>query len=190
MMHNEMLFVVIHQIGELGFIAAAARTPLGSSSIDQGSVTSNVKGLGSYAPRRGAIGHAWDILTTMAPPNFLTFPDRRGSASGLVSYQYWKFEFLLGAKKPQMLAPLKKEPGLHDETLRILTRCRLPVPQARINLDCSAPWEPDPSVTAVIIALYRDVATYSNLHKLHEKLVDLEHKIAIWRRPTRRRSNG
>lgn len=64
------------------------------------------------------LAHAWDILTTMTPPNFLTFPDRLGSASGLKSDQYREFEFPLGAKDPRMLAPLKKEPGLHDEVLR------------------------------------------------------------------------
>ena len=117
----------------------------------------------------------------MTPPSFLIFPDRLGSASGLGSYQYREFEFLLGAKDPRMLSPLNNKPGLHDEVLRHLAQRGLSVPQARINLDWSASWEPDPSVMAAWIALYRDDAAYPNLHELLKKLIDLEYEIAIWR---------
>jgi tryptophan 2,3-dioxygenase len=194
MVHDEMLFVVIHQTGELWFKLLLHETRLARRQIADDRVLQTLKVLGRMRRVVEQLTHAWDVLTTMTPLDFLTFRDRLGSASGLQSYQYREFEFLLGAKDPRMLAPLKHEPeavehletvlaepSLYDEVIRLLARRGLPVPQAQIERDWSAPREADPGVTAAWAALYRDVEAHPDLYELAEKLIDLEHGIAIWR---------
>lgn len=194
MLHDEMLFVVIHQTGELWFKLLLHETRLARRQIAQDRVLRTLKVLNRMRRVVEQLTHAWDVLTTLTPVDFLTFRDRLGSASGLQSYQYREFEFLLGAKdagkleqlghEPESVRHLKTvmaEPSLYDEVLRLLARRGLPVPAGRVERDWSRPLEADPDVTAAWAALYRDVEAHPDLYELAEKLIDLEHGIAIWR---------
>lgn len=194
MVHDEMLFVVIHQSGELWFKLLLHETRLARQRIAEGKVLQTLKILGRMRRVVDQLTHAWDILATMTPIDFLTFRDRLGTASGLQSYQYREFEFLLGARDPRMLAHLEHEPeavdrlravmaepSLHDEVIRLLARRGLPVPADQLDRDWSAPRNSNPGVRAAWLALYRDVDTHPDLYELAEKLIDLDHGIAIWR---------
>lgn len=194
MVHDEMLFVVIHQTGELWFKLLLHETRLARDRIAKDQVLQSLKTLTRIRRIVDQLTHAWDVLTTMTPVDFLTFRDRLGTASGLQSYQYREFEFLLGAKDPRMLKTLKleplavarlktvmAEPSLHDEVIRLLARRGLPIPEELINRDFSMPREREPAITAAWLALYRDVESHPDLYELAEKLIDLDQGIAIWR---------
>ena len=194
LVHDEMLFVVIHQTGELWFKLLLHETRLARQRIAQDEVLQTYKVLERMRRIVDQLTHAWDVLATLTPLDFLTFRDRLGSASGLQSYQYREFEYLLGAKDPRMLATLKHEPeaidhlkavmaepSLYDEVLRLLARRGLPVPADQIDRDWSAPRDADPGVTAAWLALYRDVDAHPDLYELAEKLIEVDQGIAIWR---------
>lgn len=194
MLHDEMLFVVIHPTGELWFKLLLHETRRARHLISEDKVLQSLKTLNRIRQVVAQLTHAWDVLATMTPVDFLTFRDRLGTASGLQSYQYREFEFLLGAKDPRMLEALEHEPeavahlkevlaepSLYDEVIRLLARRELPVPESRINRDFSVPRKPDPGIAEAWLALYRDVDAHPDLYELAEKLIDLDQGIAIWR---------
>jgi tryptophan 2,3-dioxygenase len=193
-LHDEMLFVVIHQTGELWFKLLLHETRLARRRIARDEVLQSFKTLSRLRRIVDQLTHAWDVLATMTPVDFLSFRARLGTASGLQSYQYREFEFLLGAKDPRTLASLghepaavthlkavMAEPSLYDEVIRLLARRGLPVPENQINRDFSKPREPDPGIVAAWLALYRNVDAHPDLYELAEKLIDLDQGIAIWR---------
>lgn len=194
MVHDEMLFVVIHQTGELWFKLLLHEIRLARRQIATDRVVQTPKVLGRMRRILEQLTHAWDVLTTMTPVDYLTFRDRLGSASGLQSYQYREFEFLLGAKDQRLLAALKHEPAavehlkavmaepsLYDEVLRLLARRGLPVPADQLERDWAKPRNASPQVTEAWVQLYRNVEPHWDLYELAEKLIDLEHAIGIWR---------
>src|ERR1041384_6044043 len=101
--HDEMLFIVIHQVYELWFkqvlhelhhlerLLAANDGPRARHTLKR--VLTILKVM---------VGQL-DILETMTPLEFLSFRDRLESGSGFQSYQFGELEFFLGVKNPKAL---------------------------------------------------------------------------------------
>ena len=97
--HDEMLFIVIHQVYELWFkqllheIEAAMRF---LAADDLLKVQKNFRRI--HAIQR-VLEHQVDILETMTPQEFNAFRDGLDPASGFQSAQFREMEFLCGARK-------------------------------------------------------------------------------------------
>src|SRR6185295_6247758 len=101
--HDEMLFIVIHQVYELWF-----RQIL--HELDHLGV---LLGRNDGARARGTLKRVLtilkvmvaqlDILETMTPLEFMSFRDRLESGSGFQSHQFRELEFALGWKDPKAL---------------------------------------------------------------------------------------
>ena len=97
--HDEMLFIVIHQVYELWFkqllheIEAAMRF---LAADDLLKVQKNFRRI--HAIQR-VLEHQVDILETMTPQEFNAFRDGLDPASGFQSAQFREMEFLCGAQK-------------------------------------------------------------------------------------------
>ena len=97
--------------------------------------------------------HAWDVLSTMTPPEYTAIRPYLGASSGFQSYQYRCIEYSLGNKNPIMLRPHEhrpdllaqvraafEAPSLYDEALRVLARRGLPVPASHVERDWTQPY--------------------------------------------------
>ena len=137
---------------------------------------------------------SWEILATMTPSDYSRFRAHLGSSSGFQSHQYRLLEYVLGAKNgafnrlheatPDVHAVMIEalnQPSLYDESLRLLARRGLPVPQDRVERDWSQPYAASSAVEAAWLIVYRDVDRYWDLYELGEKLVDLEYRFQQWR---------
>src|ERR1700741_5118169 len=150
--HDELLFIVIHQVYELWFkemlheidylktTLVARDTPRSLHTFKRGLTILKV-----------AVNQI-DILETMTPLDFLSFRDRLESGSGFHSFQFRAFEFVLGAKNPDALEryPLDSlvrrgleqrfgEPTLWDAFLRYLAGAGHPVPEETLARDVTQP---------------------------------------------------
>lgn len=108
--HDEMLFIVIHQTYELWFrlmLHELDKVCRDFSSNDLFGAIHTWKRLRTIMK---TLVTQVDILETMTPMSFTSFRDRLEDSSGFQSAQFREFEFLLGAKRPEMMKPCEKDP--------------------------------------------------------------------------------
>jgi tryptophan 2,3-dioxygenase len=192
--HDELLFVVIHQVAELWLKLSIHEIRGAIDAVRQDRLRSAFKILSRVARIQAHMIQAWEILATMTPFDYANFRESLGASSGFQSFQYRELEFLLGAKDRRMLNVYRADPprlemlektlgapSLYDETLRLLARRGLSIPPDRLERDWSQPYAPNPAVEAAWLAIYRDVDAYWDLYELGEKLVDLEYRLQQWR---------
>ena len=189
--HDEMLFIVIHQVYELWFkellheldhVAMLFRTDKPHRAQHT---------LKRILTILKVLVAQLDILETMTPLEFLSFRARLEAASGFQSNQFRQIEFLLGAKNEtalsrfpeggparQALEQRYQAPTIWDAFLHYLSREGYPVPASHLARDYTQPVLPSPEIQEILVDLYRrDVKSA----EICERLVDLDEGLAEWR---------
>lgn len=192
--HDELLFIVIHQAGELWFKLCLHELRAARAAIAGDRISVALKMMSRVARVQSQLIQSWEVLATITPADYSTMRDGLGSSSGFQSHQYRLLEFMMGNKNgrmidvhadaPHLQAVLRDEvvrPSLYDEALRALARAGLPVPADRLERDFAQPYVASPEVEACWRAVYADPDRYWSLYELAEKLVDLEYRFQIWR---------
>jgi tryptophan 2,3-dioxygenase len=94
--HDELLFITVHQACELWFRQIITELAVARDDMLAGeSYRPRLRLRRCYTIERVLAGH-FDVLDTMAPPDFLRFRDVLGSASGAQSTQFRQIERLSG----------------------------------------------------------------------------------------------
>lgn len=189
--HDEMLFIVIHQVYELWFKVLLHEVDYCRRLLETGDGPRAQHTLKRILTILKVLVSQLDILETMTPTEFLTFRERLDSASGFQSDQFRQLEFVLGRKSEGAVrrfgegtrarAALEvrwEEPTLWDATLRFLDRQGHAIPEEVLERDVTRPIEPSAEVQAVLIEIYRDDP--HNV-ELCERLVDLDEGVQEWR---------
>lgn len=192
--HDEMLFILIHQVSELWLKLIIHETQGAIQAIQQGKLQASFKMLARVSRIQVQIIQAWDVLSTLTPAEYMEFRDKLGNASGFQSYQYRLVEFVLGYKTPFILEIYKKDPqlhailekayhapGLYDVAIQAVADAGFSINEAVLNRDFSETYEKDKSVEQAWLAIYKDVDQYWDLYQLAEKLVDVEDSFQQWR---------
>ncbi|MFD2638581.1 tryptophan 2,3-dioxygenase [Piscibacillus salipiscarius] len=192
--HDEMLFIVIHQVSELWLKLTIHEIQAASEAIQSGNFDSAFKKLARVSKIQNQIIQAWDVLATMTPAEYLEFRDYLGQASGFQSYQYRMVEFALGYKTPHVLKIYEKDPelhamlkeayeapGLYDVAIEALAKSGFDINQEVLERDYTKTYEANESVEAAWIEVYQNVEKYWDLYELAEKLVDIEDWMQQWR---------
>ncbi|MGQ0613184.1 MAG: tryptophan 2,3-dioxygenase [Planctomycetaceae bacterium] len=99
--HDEMLFVVIHQVFELWFKQilhelVLARDLLAAPEVPEPDMPRVVAALGRVHEIQTVLLAQFDVLETMTPLDFLAFRGGLGSASGFQSAQFRELEIVAG----------------------------------------------------------------------------------------------
>ena len=192
--HDEMLFIVQHQTGELWMKLAIHELVAAREELRKGNTAGVFKMLARVSRIFEQLNSAWDVLRTMTPADYTGFREMLGPSSGLQSWQYRMIEFLLGNRNTAMLdahegvreihARLSDElarPSFYDEVVCLLFATidgrtdAMPAPQ----LD--TPHKARPEVQARWKTVYENIDRYWTLYELGEKLVDLEDYFRRWR---------
>ncbi len=189
--HDEMLFIIIHQVYELWFKQLLheidfTRELLSGDELPR--ILHTFKRILTILKVQVA---QLDILETMTPLDFLAFRQRLEEASGLQSYQFRELEFVLGHKRESVfdrypegsrararIERRYREPTLWDAVLGFLHRCGYPMPEYVLERDVTQPVAPSPEVQASLIRLYRGEP---ELVPLCERLVDFDEGLQEWR---------
>ena len=189
--HDEMLFIVIHQVYELWFKQLLHELDRASRLLEANEPDRAQHTLKRILTILKVMVAQLDILETMTPLEFLSFRERLAAASGFQSDQFRQIEFTLGAKSDKAVARFPEgsraraaleqryeQPTLWDGFLHYLARQGYPVPAAALSRNTSQPIEPSPDVQAILIDLYRGDSRNA---ELCERLVDLDEGIQEWR---------
>jgi tryptophan 2,3-dioxygenase len=192
--HDEMLFIIQHQTSELWMKLMLHELQGAVRHIAQDDLQTTFKMLARVSKIMEQLVHAWDVLATMTPPEYSALRGYLSNSSGFQSYQYRCIEFAMGNKNVQMLkphahrpdrlAPVRaafEAPSLYDESLRLLARRGLAVPESHTHRDWTRPYEASEAVEAAWLHVYRNPAQYWDLYQLGEELTDLEDAFRQWR---------
>ncbi len=189
--HDEMLFIVIHQVYELWF-----KQVLHELDYLEGLLARNDGPRARHTLKRiltilKVMVAQLDILETMTPIEFLSFRDRLESGSGFQSHQFRELEFALGLKDPGVLerypAGSEARRGLErrltagtlwDVFLRHLAANGVAVPRNDLERDVTKRVEPSPALRVALVEIYRG---HPDLADLCERLVDLDEGLMEWR---------
>ena len=192
--HDEMLFIIQHQISELWMKLMIHELEAVRQHVRADQLEPSFKILARVGQIQQMLFEQWSVLETLTPNEYLQFRGVLGQASGLQSYQYRALEFLLGNKDVQMLGPHRQNPAIYqwlksllvapsvyDEFLRHLARNGHAVPPEVCDRDWSQPYEGHPAVVQVFRRIYENTTDCWNEYEMCEKLVDLEERFQLWR---------
>lgn len=192
--HDELLFIVQHQVAELWIklMVHELRAAIVDLRADRLDRCQKIFARCKQVLRQ--LTEMWAVLETLTPSEYMEFRELLGPSSGFQSVQYRTMEFLLGNKNADMLkvfahdaegsAVLREaleSPSLYDEALRFLARRGHAVPAAHLERDWSKPHVSDPQLLPMFERIYEDTRTHWEAYHLCEDLVDLETQFQLWR---------
>ena len=192
--HDEMLFIVQHQVAELWMklMIHELRSAIDHLQRDELGACQKIFARCKVVLRQ--LTEQWSVLETLTPSEYAEFRDILGPSSGFQSLQYRTMEFLLGNKNASMLAVFAHDadahavlrdaleaPSLYDEALRYLARHGHPVPARHVERDWTQPHVSDPELLPVFERIYEDTTTHWAAYHLCEDLVDIETQFQLWR---------
>jgi tryptophan 2,3-dioxygenase len=189
--HDEMLFIVVHQVYELWFKELLHELDRVIRLLQDDEPHRAQHTLKRILTILKVLVAQLDILETMTPLEFLSFRARLDAASGFQSDQFRQIEFVLGVKTASAAARFPPgsraraaldrrhaEPTLWDGFLRYLAREGYAIPPAHLVRDVSSPVEPSTEIQAILTTVYR---TDPKNAELCERLVDLDEGFQEWR---------
>jgi tryptophan 2,3-dioxygenase len=192
--HNEMLFIVQHQTSELWMKLMLHELHAAMAAVAADQLPAAFKMLARVSKIMEQLVQAWDVLATMTPPEYSAIRPFLANSSGFQSWQYRCIEFSLGNKNRAMLNPHSHRPdlmahvqasyaapSLYDQSLRLLARRGLPMPQSHTERDWTQPYIANAEVEAAWLQVYRAPQQHWDLYQLGEELTDLEDAFRLWR---------
>ena len=192
--HDEMLFIVQHQVSELWMRLILHELGAAIGHVQADRLEPCFKILARVKQVQHQLFNQWAVLETLTPSEYAQFRSVLGPASGFQSFQFRHLEFLLGNKEESYLVvfqhdPVNRDrlaaalhaPSLYDEFLRHLARRGHAVPAERVERDWSQPYEAHPGVVEVFRTIYEDPDRHWDAYDMCEKLVDLEQNFQLWR---------
>jgi tryptophan 2,3-dioxygenase len=189
--HDELLFIVIHQVYELWFKQLLHEGEQLQRLLEDGRTPHALHTLKRILTILKTIVAQIDVLETMTPREFLAFRDRLDAASGFQSAQFRELEALLGRRDESVLshyppgsseqeriAAAMARPSLFDSFLRYLAGQGYSLPAAALERDVTQPVEPSPAVQRALLAAYRDDGEAA---QVCERMTDVDEGVMEWR---------
>jgi tryptophan 2,3-dioxygenase len=192
--HDEMLFIIQHQVAELWIKLILHELTAAIEHIRNDRLPPTLKVLSRVKLIQMQLFDQWAVLETLTPSEYMEFRGVLGNASGFQSWQYRKLEFLLGNKNPDTIQVFAHDravhddllralnaPSLYDEFLRYLARRGYNVPAACLERDWSAPHIRNEGLVDIFREIYRNAKQHWEAYEMCEKLVDVEEYFQLWR---------
>ena len=179
--HDELLFIVVHQVCELWFKQCLHELGFARDEMLAGRTYEPRKALQRVHSIEQILIEQGVVLETMTPQDFLAFRSLLAPASGFQSVQFRELEFLSGARDPAYRDRLRQasdeergrmqarldEPSLWDAFLALLERAGFAVGTVEERRDA-------------FLALARDRA-HAELWELSEALLTHDALASQWR---------
>lgn len=170
--HDELLFIVAHQVYELWFKVVLDELEATRGRIDSDDIFFARHHLKRVNVIERLLIEQIEVLETMSPQDFLAFRSQLAPASGFQSVQFREIEFLSGLKEPKYLARIEGSP----EEMSRLQR-RLDEPSLADAFHALVERRGSPS----LLEIFRDRERYGDLFDLCEAMLDHDEAFAHWR---------
>jgi tryptophan 2,3-dioxygenase len=182
-LHDEMLFIVIHQTKELWMKQLLHELRFAIPLVETDRFAQAYKAMARISRIQAVMTLSWDVLSTLTPVDYLKFRNVLGTSSGFQSEQFREIEFRLGLKERNFLnqydegskerSALEKalaEPSLREASHSALERAGFELGDRSVD-----------AVARVWLEVYRDAERWFDLYELAEKLVDIDDALLAWR---------
>jgi tryptophan 2,3-dioxygenase len=186
--HDEVLFIVIHQVYELWFKQLLHELALLQERMAHGDTAHSIRILRRALTILKVVVAQIDVLETMTPRQFTSFRIRLEASSGFQSSQFRELEAVLGRRDSRVLEnyppgsvgrgrieQAMRRPSLFDSFLHYLAVHGYPVPTER---DHTLPVEPSEEIQRILLDVYRNDSGPSTVAEL---MVDLDEGMQEWR---------
>jgi tryptophan 2,3-dioxygenase len=192
--HDEMLFIIVHQVSELWMRLFRHELESVLDCLRKDEVGRSFKMFGRISQLQDQLQSVWSVLSTMTPADYSAFRNVLGRSSGFQSAQYRLLEFALGNKNADMLRVHARDeeaqvlltralhaPSLYDEVLRLLSRRGYGIPAEVLGRDLTEAYAGSKAVAGAWLGVYHNKEKDWDLYELAERLVDVDHKFQLWR---------
>jgi tryptophan 2,3-dioxygenase len=182
-LHDEMLFIVIHQTKELWLKQMLHEVGLAVVLVEEDRFAPAYKSLSRVSRIQSVMTLSWEVLSTLTPVDYLKFRDVLGTSSGFQSAQFRELEYRLGIKNDSYLhhyaegsdERLRLESALDEPSLREASHSAL----ERAGFDLGD--RSEETIAGAWLQVYRDSDRWFDLYQLAEKLLDIDDALAGWR---------
>ena len=121
-LHDEMLFIVIHQTKELWMKQLLHELRLAIELIEADRFAEGYKAMARISRIQAVMTLSWDVLSTLTPVDYLKFREVLGTSSGFQSEQFREIEFRLGLKDANFVNHYEEGSGERAALQRSLCR--------------------------------------------------------------------
>ncbi len=179
--HDEMLFIIIHQVYELWFKQLLHEIDGTMLAVDGGDLLRVSKQFRRVHAIQRLLEQQVDILETMTPQEFNQFRDHLNPASGFQSVQFRELEFACGLRRTEVLKRLDLDeaqrarlerradsPSLYDRVKSLLRRRGFAVDSHKELIE-------------TYLQIYRNEAQHYDLYLLLEDLIEFDERFVLWR---------
>lgn len=191
---DELLFIIQHQTAELWMKLVLHELTEAAAYLRQQHLPKALKAMSRVRCVVNHMVHAWSVLGTLTPNDFLAMRPSLGTASGHQSAQFREIEFVLGKKCAAHLEDHAQDsmalrslhqrliaPSLYDEVVHYMANAGMDISWSRLHADHSEPTRHCPSVEAAWLLVYQEPEAHPHLYSLGEQLVELEDSFKHWR---------
>ncbi len=179
--HDELLFIIIHQVYELWFRQMLHELEAVMRSLAADELLHVAKAFRRIHAIQRLLEEQVDILETMTPQDFNAFRSRLEPASGFQSTQFREIEFLCGVQRTDALRFL--EPT-NDERHRLERRLAEPTLdgalKALLHRRGFAVDTPE-ALIASYKTIYDDVEHHYDVYLLLEDFIEFDERFILWR---------
>ncbi len=179
--HDELLFIVVHQVYELWFKQMLHEIEAAIRNLQNDDLLKVQKNFRRIHAIQHLLEEQVDVLETMTPQEFNAFRYRLNPASGFQSAQFREIEFLCGAPRSEYLRFLEATP---DERARLARRLEEPtLYDALKGVLCRRNYavEAHDAVIASLKSIYEDAERRYDLYLLLEDFIEFDERFLLWR---------
>ncbi|HYL26978.1 MAG TPA: tryptophan 2,3-dioxygenase family protein [Candidatus Nitrosotalea sp.] len=179
--HDEMLFIIIHQVYELWFKQVLHELDATMRDLDGDDLLRVAKHFRRIHAIQRLLEQQVDILETMTPQEFNQFRDHLNPASGFQSVQFRELEYACGIRRTDVLKWIElddkqrarleqrsKEPSLYDRVKSLLARRGFATGSSAELIESFR-------------RIYTDEAANYDLYLLLEDLIEFDERFLLWR---------
>jgi tryptophan 2,3-dioxygenase len=179
--HDEMLFIIIHQVYELWFKQLLHEITAVLGALDRDELLPVAKHFRRIHTIQRLLEQQIDVLETMTPQEFNAFREHLNPASGFQSIQFREMEFVCGVRRTdtlkyiQMTDPQRErlerrlqEPSLYDKVKALMRRRGFPADTHEQLLESYK-------------SIYEQPQAHYDLYLLLEDLIEFDERFLLWR---------
>jgi tryptophan 2,3-dioxygenase len=191
--HDEMLFIVIHQVYELWFKELLHELDAIIERLDADEPLAAHRLIRRCIEIERVLVNQIAVLETMMPTDFLAFRDHLMPASGFQSFQFRELEYVSGLKEPRFLrnyqpgsaerAKLEarlSQPTLADAFYAMLRRSGFDLPDTSGATAADRAGIEQTRINE-LVRVYQDAEKHYALFLLAESLIEYDAMFSMWR---------
>lgn len=179
--HDELLFIIVHQVHELWFKQMLHEIEAAMRHMTTGDLLKVQKNFRRIHAIQRLLEQQVDVLETMTPQEFNGFRDRLDPASGFQSAQFREIEFIGGLRKTGYLQYLEPTGDEHARLEHRLTEPTLYDRLKGVLASRGFAVETPESLLQSLQTIYEQSEQRYDLYLLLEDCIEFDERFLIWR---------